>query len=151
MNGKVTGEGKKTHIQKLQRQPQCWSLTSMFSHSGVLLFLLFPMIVPIPILIPPSYTSIPFWSPYPSLPPPVFLTSAGTLSPTALSLPFCFSHILLQTMLSIFLSFFASVRFSVHWLSSFSSTLGSRFWIRFLKRVLGWSFWLKKRKCPPQK
>lgn len=83
---------KKTHIQKLQRQPQCWSLTSIFSHSGVLFFLLLPMIVPIPILIPPSYTSIPFCSPYPSLPPPVFLTSAGTLSPTALSPVLFFSH-----------------------------------------------------------
>lgn len=59
--------------------------------------------------VPPSYKSIPYWSPFSSLPPPVFLANAGTLSSTALSLSV--SHFLPQTMLSIFPSFLAPVRF----------------------------------------
>lgn len=63
-------------------------------------------------VVPPSYKSIPYWSPFSSLPPPVFLASAGTLPPAALSPILCLTHFLQQTTLSIFPSFFASVPFS---------------------------------------
>lgn len=87
------------------------------SWSSSAFFLLFPAIFAnsYPV-VPPSYKSVPYWSPCSSLPPPVFLASAGTLPPAARSLalslsPFslCLTHFLQATTLSIFPSFSASV------------------------------------------
>lgn len=65
-------------------------------------------------LVPPSYKSVPYWSPCSSLPPPVFLVSAGTLPPPlarSLSPILCLPHSLSRSehALSIFPSFSASV------------------------------------------
>lgn len=65
------------------------------SWSSSAFFLLFPAIFAnsYPV-IPPSYKSVPYWSPCSSLPPPVFLASAGTLPPAARSLALSLSPIL---------------------------------------------------------
>lgn len=88
MNERVTGEVMKNHVKKRKSKSASQSLTRspVSSHSGVLFFLLFPAILPIPIQPSLLPKSIPYWSPFSSLPPPVFLASAGTLSPTSLSL-----------------------------------------------------------------
>lgn len=74
---------------KNQRRPESVSLSlgrsPGSSHSGLLFFLLFPAILPIPIQPSLLPKSVPYWSPFSSLPPPVFLASAGTLSPSSLS------------------------------------------------------------------
>lgn len=119
MNERVTGGVMKKIMSKNknQRQPKSASLSlersPVPSYSGVLFFLLFPAILPIPTQPSLLPKSIPYWSPFSSLPPPVFLASAGTLSPTSFSLSLfrCLSRFLPQTMLSIFPSFFASVPF----------------------------------------
>lgn len=105
---------------KKQSQAKSASLTltrsPVSSHSRVLFFLLFPAIFANSYpAVPPSYKSIPYWFPFFSLPPlPVFLASAGTLSPTSLSLSLWLSRFLPQTTLSIFPSFFACPPSYVH-------------------------------------
>lgn len=65
---------KKTHIQKLQRQTQCWSLMSMFSHSGILFF------SPFSHDCANSYTH------------PSFIHVYPLLVPLPVSSPYCFSY-----------------------------------------------------------
>lgn len=125
----MAGEKNKMAIKKKKRRPffprakqttECrcgeksrlsWSSLPFFFPSFFPRFFSFANSYP---LVPPSYKSVPDWSPCSSLPPPVFLVSAGTLPPPlarSLSPILCLPHSLSRSehALSIFPSFSASV------------------------------------------